>query len=894
MISFILWYVLVSIIGWLAVPVAYRLLPNLPDRGFTLARPIGLLLWGYCFWLLASLHIIQNDTGGVLFAIFLLAGFSIWLISRRQGIKEFLDWLKSRKRLVLISELVFLIAFAAWALVRAANPDITGTEKPMELAFINSILRSPSFPPNDPWLSGYAISYYYFGYVMVAMITRLTGVVSGVAFNLAVAMWFGLTALAAYGILYSLLTIWKNRTSEKSKNHPEKTDVSEQPVHGWALLGPFFILIVSNIEGFLEMLHAKGIFWTQSSNGNWQSSFWSWLGIQELTDPPSLPLSWVPTRIGGIWWWRASRVLEDFRIDGVSREIIDEFPFFSYLLSDLHPHVLAMPFALLAVGLALNQYLKSREPVPLQGMSILTWLKLWWDGKNPSLSATGLTSWLRNSDFWFAALVLGGLAFLNTWDFPIYVALFSATYALIRFQQEGWSIARLGDFIGTAILLGVVGIILYFPFYVGFSSQAGGILPSLSFFTRGVQFWVMFAIMLIPILAWLIWLWRRQGSSELFWKGLKFSAAITFGLWLLSYLMGWFALSLPSIGNIILDIQGASDKLTSIGSSLINWGGLFAGVQGSSDITVLLLGTIGRRLIEPGTWITLIGLIALVWGMLASFRPSCPVNELEEQPLSLKENPKNFHLMNENSIFPDANAFVLLLVFVGCGLVLTPEFFYLRDQFGWRMNTIFKFYFQTWIIWGLSAAFASVLLINTLKKFWGTIYKIGWVILILLGLAYPIFGILTKTDNFKPSEFTLNGNAYFQNGNSDEWAGINWLQQAPLGVVAEAVGGSYSQYARISTQSGDPTVLGWTGHESQWRGGSKEMGSRETDISTLYKTSDWNTAKTILDEYNIRYIFLDDLERSTYHVNAVKFQNNLKTVFQQGSVIIYEYDGSNN
>ena len=208
---------------------------------------------------------------------------------------------------------------------------------------------------------------------------------------------------------------------------------------------------------------------------------------------------------------------------------------------------------------------------------------------------------------------------------------------------------------------------------------------------------------------------------------------------------------------------------------------------------------------------------------------------------------------------PDPNAFVLLLVFVGCGLVLTPEFFYLRDQFGWRMNTIFKFYFQTWIIWGLSAAFASALLISTLKKFWGAIYKIGWVVLIVLGLAYPLFGVLTKTDNFKPPEFTLNGNAYFQNGNPDEWAGIRWLQQAPLGVVAEAVGGSYSQYARISTQSGDPTVLGWTGHESQWRGGSKEMGSRETDISTLYKTTDWKTAKTILDEYNIRYVFIDDL-----------------------------------
>ena len=358
MISFILWYVLISIVGWLAVPVAYRLLPNLPDRGFTLARPIGLLLWGYSFWLLASLHIIQNDTGGVLFALFLLAGFSIWIISRRHGWREFLDWLKSRKRLVFISEAVFLLAFAAWALVRAANPDIVGTEKPMELAFINSILRSPSFPPNDPWLSGYAISYYYFGYVLVAMITRLTGVVSGVAFNLAVALWFGLTALAAYGILYSLLTIWKNHTSKKDRNYPEKAINSEQPVHGWALLGPFFILIVSNIEGFLEMLHARGLFWTQTANGKLAIWFLELAGYPGIDFSSELAVK-LDTYTD---WWNlvVARLASAYRtsiLAGASKEIIDEFPFFSYLLSDLHPHVLAMPFALSGSRSGIKSYI---------------------------------------------------------------------------------------------------------------------------------------------------------------------------------------------------------------------------------------------------------------------------------------------------------------------------------------------------------------------------------------------------------------------------------------------------------------------------------------------------------------------------------------------------------
>jgi len=99
---------------------------------------------------------------------------------------------------------LFLVAFAAWAVVRAANPEAVGTEKPMELAFINAILRSPNFPPHDPWLSGYAISYYYFGYVIIAMLAKFTGTAGGIAFNLGISLIFALSACGAFGLVYNL------------------------------------------------------------------------------------------------------------------------------------------------------------------------------------------------------------------------------------------------------------------------------------------------------------------------------------------------------------------------------------------------------------------------------------------------------------------------------------------------------------------------------------------------------------------------------------------------------------------------------------------------------------------------------------------------------------------
>ncbi len=130
--------------------------------------------------------------------------------------------------MIVIVEVLFFLAFAAWAFVRASNPNIevSGGEKTMELAFINAILRSPTFPPHDPWLSGYAISYYYFGYVMTAMLAKATGTLGSVAHNLMSALIFALSFIGAYGILYNLLAVWRKRqsgcTCQKSRRRPVK------------------------------------------------------------------------------------------------------------------------------------------------------------------------------------------------------------------------------------------------------------------------------------------------------------------------------------------------------------------------------------------------------------------------------------------------------------------------------------------------------------------------------------------------------------------------------------------------------------------------------------------------------------------------------------------------
>jgi uncharacterized membrane protein len=229
--------------------------------------------------------------------------------------------------------------------------------------------------------------------------------------------------------------------------------------------------------------------------------------------------------------------------------------------------------------------------------------------------------------------------------------------------------------------------------------------------------------------------------------------------------------------------------------------------------------------------------------------------------------------------------------------VLAPEFVFLRDLFGYRINTIFKFYFQVWLLWGIAAAYGTVTLWNHLRGPLKIAFQVLSVIILGLSLTYPVMGLWSKTNGFNPpSGYNLDGTAFLARNNPDEVVAMKWLLSAPPGTVAEAVGGSYSQFARMASNSGQPTVLGWDFHEMQWRGGTEEMGSRKGDIEKLYCTRDWEVAEGILRQYKVRYVVVGALEYSAYGagskfcpsgMNEIKFSRYLPLAFQQGNTSIY-------
>ncbi len=904
----IIWYLVISILGWGSIPLSYRLFSALDDRGYAFSRIFSLLLWGYIFWILASLQVLPNNVGGLSLALIVVLVGNVWLL-RAIGWEEIKLWLGKRKKYVLSIELLFLISFALLAVVRAANPEILGTEKPMELAFTNAILRSESFPPHDPWLSGYAISYYYFGYVVVAMLAKLIGVEGGVAFNLGIITVFALTAVGSYGMVYNLLALRNPFRGSLvfEKTDPGSTDGDQNL--GVAFLGPLVILLVSNLEGFLEALHARGLFWRLDKTGILTSRFWQWLDIKNLNEPPTLPFSWMPSRY--LWWWRASRVLQDYDFAGNWKEVIDEFPVFSYLLADLHPHVLAMPFAFLAMAFALNLFNggvqgKSEARCWHVNIRTLVWsvlaiivlsfllvvsgvgslrlsqvvlglvgltaggffiisirptlqnlgLSVFID-KNAGKYAIGLPVRVEISYLVFSAIVLGGLSFLNTWDFPIYVALFAGAYALRRWMVDQVGSSQiLKDFIGFGFAAGITGVLLYFPFYLGFSSQAGGFIPNFVYITRGAHLWVMFAPLMVLFGLFMVYLWVRMGSKEILKKGILLALGLMGLMWVFSLLLLVVIYFVPGLVDLFLSSISAPDLKSLFQESIL------------------------RRMTHSGGWLTLAILLSLALGLLYRLGANKWDDREETQYSSFN------HL---------SHGFGLLLVLLGTLLVISPEFLFLRDLFGYRINTIFKFYYQAWLLWGVAAAYGAAVLWQDLRKGWHVLYGVILFLVLGMGLTYTVLGTWTKTNGFNPPQgWNLDGTAYYELQSPDEMAAIGWLRQAPLGVIAEAVGGSYSAYARVSTLSGQPTVLGWPGHENQWRGGYLEIGSREGDIARLYCTRDWFETQAIIDQYEIKYIFIGNLERVTYSadkclggLNESIFMRNLEIAFRQGDVTVY-------
>ncbi len=835
--QFLSWYLVVQLLTLLSLPLAGRLFANLPDRGYSFARILGILLVGVFFWLGYSYGLVRNETGGVWLTVigFAILNLVIWRleIARLRDSADTQSPLPSLQslfpswRYVLVVELLFLLAFALWATVRANDPAVDHTEEPMDLMFMNSIWTSATFPPQDAWLSGYAISYYYLGYWLLTTLGRLAAQPPEIAYNLGQACWFGLLATGCFGVVYNVLA---------SRIQAVGRRFSRMAATG-GLLAVITVALTGNMLGVIEWLHANGV----DMKGVGQT-----LALNQFVEEAQVTNQWhIGESVPWGWVWRTSRVIQDVGLDGGDIEVIDEYPLFSYLLGDNHPHVLAMPIVLLVIGLAFNLLLRAQSPPRPSRLSVAFF-------HLPAL------------DLLMIVLASGSLVFLNTWDYPAYLALLTLAYlGYLRFRNHSLPAEARNSglmMIGKAILfdvLLVVGMVaIYLPYWLTAQSQAGGIMPNLFYPTRITQFMVMFGPQVLCLLAMII----------LAWKSIKVETGK-----LVVTLIG--ALGLPLVFLVVgmLAIQRQVQQQGEVPGSLrladaSTYFANFADRWGSQPWTYLLLG------------VTLALAAALIWQWLDD-----DSDNVEVQPTS------------------SADIFILFLVAVGVFYAFIPEFAILRDVFGSRMNTIFKFYYQSWLLFGLGAAYVIVRVARAAdyEQIAGLAPRILAGVAAMLfatALITPVAGIYIRANRFNNENRTFDATVNIALYSPSEMAAIRWVQTntAPDALVLEATGDSYkSDHNRISYATGRRTLQGWGGHESQWRGDryAEMAAGRGEALTGIYTSAPVAELSALLELWKIDYVYVGPVEREKYQMTDAHEQrlaDTMERVFEDGNVRIYK------
>lgn len=845
------WWALATLMGAAALPLLWRLLGGLPDRGYTLARAAGILLTAFIFWLLTMFGFTRNTPGAMLLAGVIAAGVGVAVfafLKRREDEESFSlrVWWAENRHVVVVGELLFFVLIVGWSLMRAHQSAIVATEKPMELAFISSVMRSETFPPSDPWLSGYAISYYYFGYVIAAMFSTLSGIPATMGFNMMVALLFALTGLTVFGIVYNLVRAGAferlrgfSASGRKRKTDDEEDEGLALPTRRAALLtgllGMVLVTLVSNYQfPLIELPYQTGA-GTTSYLAFWDSDQRQEARLNGTSDVAGWD-SW--------WWFRSARVLNDRHLDGSREEVIDEFPMFSFLLADVHPHVLALPFAALAIGLALNRLLRPRAPdLP---------------------------------EVLLCALVIGGLIFLNTWDGPVYAAVIVGAEAVRRLVRGGSGRLGMGDWTGLALLgAGLLGLGALFvvPFLISFRSQLGGVLPNLIYPTLFRQFFVHFAPLLLLLAVFLgveVWRAGRRFSVRTFAGAALGILGVLIGLMLLFTLIGW----------IVPDLrQGVLQFVDDNGG----WGAVIPDIL-SKRLTHILTSLV----------------LAIGFGIVVA-RLFPRQRRAADDVIT---DPNDRYTVT----YSLGTGFALLLVGLGIVVTLVPEWVYLRDLFGTRMNTVFKLYYQAWLLWGIAAAYGTYsVLADTRLRVPAVSLRFAFgaftAVVVSIGLLYAVFGIYSRamvetgrTSVFEPAPLTLEGGDRLVSG--DDRAAALCLAQT-VGArqdvtLISAVGGSYrGEYGATSTITGIPTVFNWPFHELQWRGGSFNdvAGSREGDIERLYTEPNFSVVQEIIARYGVDYIAFTDAERGKYGDAAeIRFRDRLPIVCEVGNSRYYATD----
>jgi len=720
------------LMGIISLPLTFRLFPDFFDKGYIFSKIITAIFLSYILFVLGEFHLVTFSRLNVFCILLLVAAYNLFLFFKP---KDFLLVVKKTWRFFLFEEALFSLGLFFWSFVRATSPDIHGLEKFMDFGFVNSILRSAYFPPHDMWYTPFFINYYYFGHLVTAVLTRMSNLPSFISFNLMLATIFAFTLTISFALgVQFLFGLFGGKQSSRQK-----------------IIIFFGGIITSFIMTF---------------GGNLQTIYAFFKPYSGDESPPFWKLSFLPFSFpNGYWYPNATRFIY---------HTIHEFPLYSFVVSDLHGHVLDIPFVLLMIALLFSLCLSQSKKKTLHPLHLIG-----------------------------AGFLLAIMYMTNAWDGMIYFLL---TFFVILFFEWNRVVNKASHPIVALLPTGK-----HLATYIREHKK-------------------------IDVLTSVLW-----------------QAALV--------LVSFFIFSLPfslffNTGEIVhgIGVLCAPDFLTNVGH-------------------------IGPFLFEPNhcqhspLW-----QLGILYGFFVFWCGGLGVL-----------------LYKQKKALSISDIFIFLLILLSVSLIIIPEFFYLKDIYPahYRANTMFKLVYQSFIMLSLSSGYAIIRIFQFRpeKFIWPSrVYKLFGIFLFGFIAIYPYFAISSYYNQLK-TYYGLAGEGFLQKTYPTDYAAIQWINANIVGqpVVLEAQGDSYTDYARVSSATGLPTVLGWTVHEWLWRGSYDPLPERINDVQTMYQSTSVDQTQQLLNKYHVSLVFVGDLERQKYPtLDESKFAQMGKIIYQNGNTRIYE------
>ena len=453
--TFWTWWLLAGVLGLCAMPLTGRLFQGFADKGWIFSKALAIAVTGFFTWFLVSIKLaaFTTLTCVAVVLIFVVCCIGLFLHQSRKGI-----WCmpEGHGDLVFWEEVIFFAAFLMWTYFAGFHPQAYGTEKFMDYGFMEAMMRSTTLPATDLWYSQGKINYYYGGQYFAVFLTKLSVTKVAKTYNLMRTFVAAFAFAMPFSLVYQMV-----RDRMDGQLTGKKRCVP--PMAGLT----------------------AGISLSLAGNGHYIVYRWVLPWIQKLQGVESDSSYWFPdaTRYIGYNPYRE----ED--------RTIHEFPSYSFVLGDLHAHVVNILFVLLLIGI-LYAWMKKMKSQRLDQVDLRT--SAFW--KREMLSPYLL----------LAGLLLGMYQWTNFWDFVIYFVVTGGVMLFGNIVRLGGRIRKiLAVTIVQALELLAVSYLVILPFTIQFDSMVDGVGIA-KYHSYFYQLLVLWGIPVLLVLVFVISLLREK------------------------------------------------------------------------------------------------------------------------------------------------------------------------------------------------------------------------------------------------------------------------------------------------------------------------------------------------------------------------------------------------